>query len=837
MIGCCILEHAGRQLFQDQLQPLDTMLICIMMHRHTGLIASMLGVLLCGAAYAPVDPSFPPDRQSYIFEHSQCPILLADEDSYQQALSLGVTMPPCTILISSSGSILKSPRSFVVNERLLALERNKCHLKQNGGLMYVLYTSGSTGKPKGVMVPQYGVTNFVTWFANDVGVRRDYRVLGITTVCFDISVVEIYLPLVAGATLVLAEAETQKDPYRLLDLIRDQRINFIQGVPTSYEMLLAAGWTGNRDIDFLTGGEAFRHSLLPLVKESRSFRHGYGPTETTVISSCFTIRPSFVKTLPTTSAPIIPIGKPIANTEFFMVEPSAADKGQFIKVEEEGELLIGGIGVARGYIHAPELTRGKFIANPFGKGIVYRTGDIVRRLSDGNYIFVRRIDDQVKVDGYRIELSEIEFAYAQHPLVEQAVVIVRSGRLSAYIKCQGGRISLAPSEMADLKAFISRSLTHYMVPTFTTIMTEFPQTANGKIDRNALPDPKPDQIVCNEAGEEDGDETTALVGNTMLAHVCSIMHSVKGVTPRPTSTFGALGVDSLGAAMFVRVLSDSLGGLRINQVKMYRSGVTVKTFADELYERMVTEKPEVLRKLGLVSSASFDVERQREGDIKISKAKGAGNVDYVDDNFDDDDESKGGRGEGYESSFAAMIGSNTRLITGIRGAYTLIVLWGHFHPETVVLTPTGESVVLLFVILSGFTTALQLRESGGGALSRLSNSNKIPFYADFDVKTFILNRAIGIFPILWLALVLYLPLWLLEIFPPLEKPPQWYLDTYAYIDEGKVVPLLPPTPHKYAIRCGLLYVIGMNSYHHDVCNFTGASFPSFTCCPTYRITL
>ena len=753
-----------------------------MMHRHAGLLASMLGVLMAGAAYAPVDPAFPADRQSYVFSHSKCQILLADEESYQQALSLGVAMPSTTIIISPMGTVLRSPRRYSIDNgvRKLAQQRKKCHSKPNGGLMYVLYTSGSTGKPKGVMVPQYGVANFVTWFARDVGVVRDYRVLAITTVCFDISVVEIYMPLVAGATVVLAVAESQKDPYRLLDVIEDNRINFMQSVPTAYEVLLATGWKGDRNIDFLTGGEAFRHSLIPLMKECRSFRHAYGPTETTVISSSFTITPNFIQTLTASAAPVIPIGKPIGRTDFYLIDADYAEEtGSFRLVFEEGELLIGGIGVARGYLHAPELTRAKFIPNPFGEGIVYRTGDLIRLRKDGFYTFVRRLDDQVKVDGYRIELAEIEFAYAQHPLVEQAVVIVRRGKLSAYLKIFNNRV-LSSDEKEEIRTFISRSLTYYMVPTYTTIVTSFPWTANGKLDRNALPDPVIECLDDDEAEGKGAVGGVVIPENTMLAHVCKLMHSLKGITPKPSSTFGALGVDSLGAALFVKLLSDSLGGIRINQVKMYRSGVTVRTFADELYERLLEEKPSVVAELGL--RPNHDIEAGGE-----------------------EEDSEGCEFDRYEKSFASLISSNTRFINGIRGIFTVLVLWGHYHGEAYAVIPTGDAVVFLFVLVSGLATAFQLRDP---LLSR--GGNKFVLKKPFDWASFLFGRAVGIFPVLWLALLVNSPVWYLENTVK-EPTPDWYLPWAGS----------KPPPKKTIIRCALLYVTGLNSYNNTECNDSG----------------
>ena len=229
----------------------------------------------------------------------------------------------------------------------------------------------------------------------------------------------------------------------------------------------------------------------------------------------------------------------------------------------------------------------------------------MRRLETGDYVFVRRLDDQVKVDGFRIELAEIENVYGQHPLVEQAVVIVRLGKLSAYLKIRDDQ-ELSPTQLHDIKDFVSRSLTYYMVPTYTTVVPSFPKTANGKLDRNALPDPVL-PIVAERVEEEDIDWTGE---RTMEAHVRSVVRDQRGINVKSSSTFAAIGVDSLGAVLLVRALSDSLGGVRIKPERIFRSGVTVRSFADELCAQLLEEHPEVIKKLGIVPNG--DVESELE---------------------------------------------------------------------------------------------------------------------------------------------------------------------------------------------------------------------------------
>ena len=235
-------------------QSSSTPLISILMQRHAALIVSMLAVLKAGAAYVPVDPAFPPDRQSYIFEHARCSLLLADEESYNAAIALGVRLPSVLILDSSTATVLTSANSFRTSSQdssLLSESRKRQKSRDGGGLMYVLYTSGSTGRPKGVMVNHHGVANTVTWFANELRVGVSSSVLGLTTACFDISVLEIFLPLTTGGKLVLALTRTQRDPFRLLELIKNEKVSVVQATPTTYEMLIATGWRGDPAIDFL----------------------------------------------------------------------------------------------------------------------------------------------------------------------------------------------------------------------------------------------------------------------------------------------------------------------------------------------------------------------------------------------------------------------------------------------------------------------------------------------------------------------------------------------------------------------------------------------------------
>eukprot|EP01041_Mallomonas_annulata_P012734 gene12734-26825_t len=256
-------------------------MISLLVTRDVGMIIAILGILKAGCAYVPVDPGFPPNRQAHIFSHSRSNCLICDPQLYNHVTNLGIDIPHIIQIDSLTGKIknksMKKPSHMNNFQRIS--QRN------SNDIAYVLYTSGSTGKPKGVMVSHKSVINTIQWFIKDLSVTSKDKILGLTTYCFDISVLEIFMPLFCGATLIIASSATQKDPFRLRDVLEQYRITVMQATPTTYEMMLASGWKGDNSINLLIGGEAFRPSLIPLITASRSVRNVYGPTETTIWSS------------------------------------------------------------------------------------------------------------------------------------------------------------------------------------------------------------------------------------------------------------------------------------------------------------------------------------------------------------------------------------------------------------------------------------------------------------------------------------------------------------------------------------------------------------------------
>ena len=237
--------------------------VAVMTERNVAMVVAIIAILKAGAAYVPVDPSFPPDRQSHIFTHSKSKLLVIDLSSYSNALSLGVQLPPVIVIDPSCGKVCKIIGVEFTNTMELIPVRNP------QDLAYVLYTSGSTGKPKGVMVTHEGVVNIVNWFADELQIKSKSVVLGLTTFCFDISVLEMFMPLFRGGTLVIASSSTQKDPFHLLDVIRDRNVTVVQATPTTYEMMLATGWRGDSNIDFLVR----MNSLIIILLNRVDYEH------------------------------------------------------------------------------------------------------------------------------------------------------------------------------------------------------------------------------------------------------------------------------------------------------------------------------------------------------------------------------------------------------------------------------------------------------------------------------------------------------------------------------------------------------------------------------------
>jgi amino acid adenylation domain-containing protein len=441
-------------------------LVGVWLDRSVEMMVAVLAVLKAGGAYVPLDPAFPQDRIDYMMTDAQLAAVIT-QDRFAKTLGDGA---PCTVCMDGDANFLaQHPYDDPVP------------LSGPADLAYVIYTSGSTGRPKGVMVEHRSVVNFLVSMQREPGIQASDRFVAVTTLSFDIAGLELYGPLTCGGTVVLATRKAALDGRALAALLEGSRASLLQATPATWRLLLDSGWRGLPGLKMLCGGEALPRELAErLLALPGELWNLYGPTETTIWST--------VTRVVDVTRPIT-IGRPIANTQIYVLEPS----GQPAPVGVGGELCIGGDGLARGYLNRDELTAEKFahIELPgIGRTRVYRTGDIVRWRADGHLEFIGRRDHQVKVRGFRIELGEIETVLARHPGVNENVVLVREDtlgdqRLVAYVVCAEG----VPFDSESARATLREKLPEYMLPNHFVALDALPLTPNGKVDRNALPAP------------------------------------------------------------------------------------------------------------------------------------------------------------------------------------------------------------------------------------------------------------------------------------------------------------------------------------------------------------
>ncbi|MGK7876876.1 MAG: amino acid adenylation domain-containing protein [Xenococcaceae cyanobacterium] len=417
------LNRRANQLghYLQALQVGPEVLVGICMKRSLEMVIGLLGILKAGGAYVPLDPAYPQERLAFMIENSQLPVLLTERD---QLARLPHHRTEVVCLDTDWETIARHS------------EENPDSGVAPDNLAYTIYTSGSTGKPKGVQILHRAVVNFLTSMSQAPGLTNQDVLLAVTTISFDIAALELYLPIAVGARVVLVSREVASDAAQLSKVLAESGATVMQATPATWRMLLAAGWQGNQQLKILCGGEAMTRDLANQLQErSASVWNMYGPTETTIWSAVY--RVEFGNNS-------VSIGRPIGNTQIYLVDPDRRQRNDPIKpvpVGESGELLIGGVGLARGYLNRPELNDEKFIPDPFSKepgARLYRTGDLARYLPDGNIEFIGRVDHQVKIRGFRIELGEVEAVLSQHPAVREAVVVAREDipgdkRLVAYL--------------------------------------------------------------------------------------------------------------------------------------------------------------------------------------------------------------------------------------------------------------------------------------------------------------------------------------------------------------------------------------------------------------------
>ena len=506
--------------------------IGLCLERGLDMLAAVIGVLKTGAAYVPLDPAFPESRLRFMVDDAQLAGLVTT------AALADVTGVPRTrqLLLDADSAAMGGAGAHgpsAASERPGPTDP-----------AYLIFTSGSTGRPKGVIVPQRAVVNFLHTMASRPGLDASDVLVAVTTLSFDIAVLELLLPLTVGATVVIASREQAMDGEALRVLLAGSRASAMQATPVTWRLLLEAGWAGSPGFKALVGGEALPRDLAEaLVAGGVELWNMYGPTETTVWSTCARIDD------PTHG---ITIGQPIANTTVRVLDGHHA----LCPVGVAGELYIGGAGVATGYWRRPELTAERFIADPFSAApgaLVYRTGDRVRWRADGSLEHLGRLDDQVKVRGFRIDLGDVEVNLTRHPSVREAAVAAQENgsgerRLVAYLV----PAKSSDDPRAEVRDHLLTLLPDYMVPSHFVLLEALPRTQNGKLDRGALPAPALNAAAPAARAVAPRTATEALV--------MDVFREVLGRTDFGVfETFFNLGGDSLMAARMVLRLRTASG--------------------------------------------------------------------------------------------------------------------------------------------------------------------------------------------------------------------------------------------------------------------------------------
>ncbi|TDD33759.1 non-ribosomal peptide synthetase [Saccharopolyspora elongata] len=449
--------------------------VALAMPRSAEMVVALLAVLKTGGAYLPIDPAHPGERIGHVLDNADPAIVLTTADTARRLP--GVSRP---LVVLDDGEVRDSLYRLPATDLTDADRPAAPHPLHPA---YVIYTSGSSGKPKGVVVPELALRNLLLGMGEALRLDESDRWLAVTTLAFDIAALELLGPLLAGATVVVADDGTVRDPALLTTLIEQEEVSIVQATPSLWRGLIGFCGANFENLTMLSGGEPLPAELLAEMHATGGrVVNVYGPTETTIWSTlawCDDARPPS-------------IGGPIANTRVYVLDRWLRPTPPGVI----GELYVGGTGLARGYWARPGLTAERFVANPFTKpgdpvgSRMYRTGDLVRWNHDGELEYMVRADDQVKVRGFRIEPGEIENTLAAHPGIARAAVVVREDRpgdkrLVAFVVPAAG----AQVDGDEVRRFAREFLPEYMVPAAVVALEELPVTANGKLDRKALPAP------------------------------------------------------------------------------------------------------------------------------------------------------------------------------------------------------------------------------------------------------------------------------------------------------------------------------------------------------------
>ncbi len=527
-------------------------LVGVLMERSVEMVVALYGVLKAGGAYLPLDPEYPRERLAFMLEDARAPVIL-----------IQAHLAP--VLPEQGGAVVRVDADWasIATEPSEAPPRDGLTLSH---LAYVIYTSGSTGRPKGAMNEHRGIRNRLLWMQRAYGLTADDAVLQKTPYSFDVSVWELFWPLMVGARLVIARPEGHRDPRYLAEEIEAEGVTTLHFVPSMLAVFLdVAGSSVARTGSVrrvICSGEALPATLADRFFErfpsGVALENLYGPTEAAVDVTAWTCVPGATR---------VPIGRPIDNVRIYILDERLSP----VPIGVAGELYIGGVQVGRGYLDRPELTAERFVRDPFtsdGQGRLYRTGDLARWLPSGAIEYLGRVDFQVKLRGFRIELGEIEAALVEHLLVREAVVVAREEtpadvRLVAYVVLRDpGAADRAPDE---LRAHLQAKLPEHMVPAAFVPLVTLPLTSSGKVDRRALP--------ASERGRAAGRSMRFSMPprDDVEAKVAAIFRNVLGLpSVERTDSFFDLGGHSLLAVRLVAEI-ERVFGRTISLVSFFRS--------------------------------------------------------------------------------------------------------------------------------------------------------------------------------------------------------------------------------------------------------------------------
>lgn len=522
-------ERANRLASYLQTQGVGPhVLVGLLVERSLDMHVAVLGIQRAGAAYIPIDPGYPSDRIDFMLSDSGAALAVSQE-------SLRAKLPGTLRVVS-----LDAEREAIAVHSSAPPAR----YPRPDELAYVIYTSGSTGRPKGVQIEHRQLSNFLRGMEAIVRMETGDTLVAVAPLAFDISGTDMYVPLTSGARVVVASREVAVSPKALMALMGRSGVTHMQATPSTWRMLIDAGWRGDRALKVICGGEAMPPQLAEeLLERAAEVWNLYGPTEATIWATAVRLR----------AGDPISIGRPMANVSAYVLDEAL----QPVPIGVAGELFLGGAGLARGYLNRPELTAERFLPDPWGApgARMYRTGDVTRFGADGTIEYLGRADFQVKLRGYRIELGEIEAALTAQDDVGSAVVVVREDvpgdpQLTAYVSVRSGS---APAPAALRRALVD-TLPAYMIPDAVVVLDALPLNTNGKIDRSRLPAPD------REAARDAGGKPYLAARSPLELRLAAIWEEILDIRPvGVTDDFFELGASSITAARVFDRIERELG--------------------------------------------------------------------------------------------------------------------------------------------------------------------------------------------------------------------------------------------------------------------------------------